>query len=331
MRRLGGLPGRYRLGPGPCHPDRWDTLVRVHAGVTDTTLFSAGSPAADESGFVVLDHYGSRVARFDWDGNLRDYVGQRGGGPGEFMGPRQLDVDGQGTLWVLDGGNARISGFDRDGQLVEELSLDGLPMTPSTFAVSHDGTAFHFMLNREKLTPHVLDRATGAVAAGPAVDLGVGVHAVGLALQGLATRTDTKEGWVHALGAGDGILPLNGTEWDGDRWPYPEEVDFPEQARVRSRSGSVSTLTTRLSDPTFSAISVDAWAGTLHVVFMGTTAEAGRLLERWDLETGRYLDSVLLPKAGYIAVWEDRLVVAASNPEPEVLVLRIPRAEDSSG
>jgi hypothetical protein len=309
----------------------WDTLLRVHSGVRDTTLFSAGSPAADESGFFVLDHYGSRVARFDWAGRLRDYVGGRGSGPGEFMAPRQIDVDGEGVLWVLDGGNARISGFDREGELVDELSLNSISMSPSSFAVRHDGTEFHFMLNREQLVPHVLHRRTGGVVAGPALELGTGLRAVGLALQGVITRTDTLDGWVHALGAGDGILPLRGSDWDGRRWHYPEAVHFPTQNRIRSWSGTASNLTTRLSDPTFAAISVDASERTLYVVFMGSTPNAGRLLERWDLETGRYLDSVLLPKAGYIAVWKDRIVVAASNPEPEILVLRMPWGDETRG
>ncbi len=329
------LPGGAARSPTAPRPTRsvsvvaWDTLARVRAGVADTTLFSAGSPAADSSGFVVLDHYGSRVARFDWDGNLLGYVGRRGGGPGELMGPREVELDERGTLWVLDAGNARISGFDPSGQLVDELSLAALPMTPSRFAVDRAGTSFHFMLNGEMLVPYVLERATGTFTAGPALELGETVEATGLALQGLATRTDTLDGWIYALGAGDGILPLRGVEWEGQRWRYPEEVAFPTQDRIRSRSGNVSTVTTRLSSPTFSAISVDAWEDELYVVFMGAGPDAGRLLERWDLETGAYLGSVLLPRAGYIAVWEDRLVVAASNPEPEVLVLRMPRTGDS--
>lgn len=328
-------PGAAERSPTAQRPTRsvsdvaWDTLAHVRAGMADTTLFSAGSPAADSSGFVVLDHYGSRVARFDWSGNLLGYVGRRGGGPGELMGPREVELDGRGTLWVLDAGNARISGFDQAGELVDELSLAALPMTPSRFTVDRTGTSFRFMLNGEKLVPYAMDRATGTFAAGPALELGETVEAAGLALQGLATRTDSLDGWVYALGAGDGILPLRGVEWEGQRWRYPEEVAFPTQDRIRSRSGNVSTVTTRLSSPTFSAISVDAWKDRLYVVFMGEGPDAGRLLERWDLETGAYLDSVLLPRAGYIAVWEDRLVVAASNPEPEVLVLRLPWRENA--
>ena len=307
----------------------WDTLARVHSGVDDTLLFSAGVPAADETGFVVLDYYGSRVARFDWDGNVRDFLGRRGGGPGEFLGARQLELDRHGILWVLDGDNARISGFDRQGQLVEEVSLDGLPIGPSRFTVNPDGSVFRFMLNVEELVPYEMDRA-GTVRMGNPIHLQEGRHAFGLALQGLLTHTDSPDGWVYALGAGDGILPMRGNEWDGRRWRYPEAVPFPRQDRMRGRSGNTSVTTSRLSSPTFSALSVDTRDGILYVVFMGSTDEAGRLLERWELETGRYLDTVLLPRAGQIAVWEDRIVLTATNPEPEVLVLRAPWSEAPS-
>jgi hypothetical protein len=175
----------------------------------------------------------------------------------------------------------------------------------------------------DELVPYEMDRAGTMTAGGPVV-LREDRQAFGLALQGLLAHTDSLGGWVYALGAGDGILPMRGTDWDGSRWRYPEAVPFPTQQRLEGRAGKASVVTTRLSRPTFSALSVDAADGVLYVAFMGSTEHAGRLLERWDLETGRYLDTVLLPRAGHVAVWRDRILVSATTPEPEVLVLRAP-------
>jgi hypothetical protein len=64
---------------------------------------------------VVIDAKSDRVvARF----------AGRGGGPGEIASGRALLQPGtDGTIWVLDGGNRRVSVFSVDGALVDEISL----------------------------------------------------------------------------------------------------------------------------------------------------------------------------------------------------------------
>jgi hypothetical protein len=108
---------------------RWDTLVHIRSELEDSLLFSVSSPRADEHGFWILDFYGSRLARFDWNGQLVRYVGRHGGGPGEFAAARRIDTDDQGTVWVLDLDNNRITGFDTDGRIVDEIRLGGFDWT----------------------------------------------------------------------------------------------------------------------------------------------------------------------------------------------------------
>lgn len=305
------------------HDVRWDTLAHVRSGIADTVLYSVLSPAAGEDGFFVVDPYGTRVARFAWDGSLRGYIGRRGGGPGEFGNVRDLDVDDLGTLWTLDVENVRVSGFDRDGTLVEEVPLSRLPASPPSFGVNHDGSAFHFVVSDEELVPWKVERS-GAASSGPAIVVDDADGAFSMALQGKIARTDTAGGWVYALSMGDGFFPMRGVTSAGPRIRYPEFVPFPGIQRTVTVEGKMTTTTTGLTERRESAISADTHDGVLYLVFAGESEDAGRLLERYDLTTGSYIDSVRLPRPGYVAVWEDRIVLVANNPEPEVLVLRAP-------
>ena len=313
----------------PPRPERvvldvsWDTLAHVRSGVADTLLYGVWSPAAGEDGFFVVDPYGTRVARFAWDGSLLGYIGSRGGGPGEFGNVRDLDVDDLGTLWTLDVENVRVSGFDRDGTLIEEVPLGGLPQAPSSFGVDHDGSVFHFMVSEEDLVPWAVERS-GAATSGPAIALHDAEGAFSMALQGYVARTDTLGGWLYAFSMGDGFFPMRGVAREGPRVRYPERVPFPGIQRTVSVDGNTTTTTTGLTERRESAISVDTHDGVLYLVFAGQGPDAGRLLERYDLATRSYIDSVRLPRPGYVAVWEDRVVLVANHPEPEVLVLRGP-------
>lgn len=301
----------------------WDTLAHVRSGLTDTLLYSVWSPAAGKEGFFVVDPYGARVARFAWDGSLRGYIGRRGGGPGEFGNVRDLDLDDLGTLWTLDVENVRVSGFDRDGLLVEEVPLNGIPQAPPSFGVNHDGSAFYFVVSEQELVPWTVERS-GTATGGPAITVDDAEGAFSMALQGNIARTDTADGWVYAFSMGDGFFPMRGVARAGPRVRYPELVPFPRVQRTVTVEGKMTTTTTSLTERRQSAISIDTHDGVLYLVFAGEGPDAGRLLERYDLATRSYIDSVLLPRPGYIAIWEDRIVLAANNPEPEVLVLRAP-------
>jgi hypothetical protein len=317
-----GGPAAGRDRPGRRMVDvRWDTLAHVVSAVDDSLLFSAGRAAADADGFWIADGYGARVARFDWDGHLVRYVGRRGGGPGELADFRHIDVDDGGGLWVLDVPNNRISGFDIDGAPVDEIPLRGLTWRPDAFAVTGDGQSFLLMETLQELAPVILHR-DGTSTRGSAIPVPDAKGAWGMALQGLATRERGGDRWVYAFASGDGFFRLVDENVTGSLAKYPEAVPFPNILRSVSREGSVTSTTTRLTNRKAAAASIAAQAGELYVVFEGETSENGRLLDRFDLETGRYLDTVLLPRRGYIAMWEDRLVVAGNNPHPEVLVLR---------
>ncbi|MDR2941166.1 MAG: 6-bladed beta-propeller [Treponema sp.] len=66
----------------------------------------------------ISEYRGSRVSILDADGNWLSYLGSRGLGKGQFVGPQNLAVDEDGYLYVVDYGNRRISKFDPDGAFI---------------------------------------------------------------------------------------------------------------------------------------------------------------------------------------------------------------------
>ena len=63
----------------------------------------------------VSEYRGSRVSILSSNGEWQAYIGSRGLGDGQFVGPQHLTVDEDGYLYVVDYGNSRISKFDPDG------------------------------------------------------------------------------------------------------------------------------------------------------------------------------------------------------------------------
>jgi len=61
---------------------------------------------------------GGRISVLNNNGDWLSYIGSRGLGPGQFVGPQHLSVDDDGYLYVVDYGNRRISKFDPDGAFI---------------------------------------------------------------------------------------------------------------------------------------------------------------------------------------------------------------------
>jgi len=70
-------------------------------------------------GTLYLSEYrGHRVSVLSASGEWQYYIGSRGQGPGQFVGPQNLATDEEGYLYVVDYGNRRISKFDPSGVFI---------------------------------------------------------------------------------------------------------------------------------------------------------------------------------------------------------------------
>ena len=69
------------------------------------------------------EYYGGRVSVLSSGGDWLFYIGSRGLGNGQFVGPQHLTFDEDGYLYVVDYGNMRVSKFDPDGVFILSFGL----------------------------------------------------------------------------------------------------------------------------------------------------------------------------------------------------------------
>jgi len=109
---------RDAVGPeGPA----WQVVEELRIGSEDAPESAFGQvfdlAAADDGTLYLLDWSAAEVRVFDGAGQFLRRIGRRGFGPGEFAQPMKLELVGD-TLWVLDPGNARITVFNRRGEVL---------------------------------------------------------------------------------------------------------------------------------------------------------------------------------------------------------------------
>jgi DNA-binding beta-propeller fold protein YncE len=72
-----------------------------------------------KDGTLYLSEFrGGRVSVLSGDGEWQYYIGSRGRGAGQFVGPQNLALDEEGYLYVVDYGNRRVSKFDPSGAFI---------------------------------------------------------------------------------------------------------------------------------------------------------------------------------------------------------------------
>ena len=76
-----------------------------------------------EGSLYLSEYRGNRISVLSPSGEWQYYIGGRGQGPGQFVGPQNLSIDEEGYLYVVDYGNRRISKFDPQGEFILSFGL----------------------------------------------------------------------------------------------------------------------------------------------------------------------------------------------------------------
>jgi len=87
--------------------------------VVDELAYPAGLGVRADGGFYVSDILEHRVDRFDAGGKHLLGWGSKGLGRAQFFQPRDVEVDEEGRVLVVDHGNHRLMVFDEDGAFLE--------------------------------------------------------------------------------------------------------------------------------------------------------------------------------------------------------------------
>ena len=112
--------------PPPQTTPAWTLVEEIRVGTVEADLPESfgeikGLVGFEGGGFAVLESQSLEIRVFAADGSHLATHGQRGEGPGEFIGANGLMLDPSGRIWVPDSYAARMSVLDPEEGFVESF------------------------------------------------------------------------------------------------------------------------------------------------------------------------------------------------------------------
>ncbi|HET7230858.1 MAG TPA: PQQ-binding-like beta-propeller repeat protein [Longimicrobium sp.] len=294
---------------------RWDTLWSV-GGARDSTLLNPFLLSATDSLVYVYDGGARRlVALSAATGAPVWRFGRQGSGPGEFRGVRDIKRAGDGGVLVLDPRNNRITHLDRGGAVVSRIPLDQVGHAEQ-MAPLPDGRMVLLTMSPESAFAVV--GADGRVQRRFSLPWAGFAKLDPIARQGFVAATGGT--WVYGFSVGDGWYAFNGDRPAHFVGRYAEHTDFPKMETTTEGDRSITHMEEYNA---CSGCSLSISGKTLVVHFGGYGNAPKRTLDRFDVSTGKYVDSYQLPiEAKAVEATGDHVYVLAEDPYPVLMALR---------
>lgn len=318
----------------PCtlssQPDRkWQSVSSSPvARLDDASGLVLAHPAVIKrcaDGVAVLDIGSTQVIRLSRDLRVLWRFGREGSGPGEFREPTDLSCAEDGTVFVADAANARVTVLSPRGRLDTLIVLQDPPgrvaAAPRGGSVWLTGASSAHIATRLSLAGgrSLSVAAPAEIAAllrlqlegwiSPTRDSGVVI----------AYRWSSK---VQRI-AGDGrvLFSVHG----------PERIDYPAVRSYAVDERGAARMVRIAADALEAVKQLDVLGGDVYLLFAGGSKSAGSVVDRLSLESGRYLGSLQLPLAPYaFAVSSGRIYVIQLDPAPAILAFELPSAPGGS-
>ena len=283
-------PLSTRPGPRVFDLNEWESVFEIGATAGDTTFYAATFVEADTSGAYVYDSGRYQVLKISGDGSVRWVYGGRGQGPDEFLKVRDIELDQTGRLWILDPENARVTVLLPSGNVDVRIPMRNVPHSDQLIPLSED-RAILMALEREE--PLVLIDRTGKVVERLDVPWPDYSRLEPLMTQLLTSSAPRGSYFALAFRSGDGFFVFEGKKPLPYHGVFVEHLEFP----VVDRFSNGNSRTVRVRPSPDAAVSLEIASGKLYVHFGGQTEERYALIDVYDLETGRYERSLVLPRA----------------------------------
>ena len=290
----------------------WDTVWSV-SGQPEHPILEPGALASDTTHVYVVDWSERRlVALRAADGTQAWSAGRLGLGPGEFQQPVFVSSTSTGDVAVVDQATRRLTRYATDGSKKSDLSLLPLGGAPESFCALPGG-GFLFALFASDSLVELLptgERGRSVLKPSPVRDPKGLLDQVVLAGDASAAVCAA----VLYLGVGYSMVSLS----DSSRaFPFVEPVELPRW--LRSAAGEDSLSSERLA-----ALDAVVRNDTLWVLFQGNTDSQKRLLDAYDVRTGAYLSTLLLPtRANQFALAGDVIVLEAGQNDGSFALIAI--------
>lgn len=155
-------------GPATDRPVPWmlADLGRLGGADTGALAFAAASihtvSTDGASRIVVVDvEGGHRVRVLDSAGTVLATFGGEGGGPGEMLSPRSVDLDRDGSLTIFDPERLALLRWDREGRPLPDLAWDPVHGMPDRGTVRRGDSVYTLLMRNDSTRfGHVLERRT---------------------------------------------------------------------------------------------------------------------------------------------------------------------------
>ena len=145
--------------------------IGVETGSPEYMLGSIGGLWATDDEIYVIDRQLPALRVYDYEGrHLRD-IGRRGQGPGEFMQPLGVFVDGGGRIYVNEySGNARVNVYSADGEHIDTWTDGETGRLFLGVMMAQDGTFFSSVtITIDPMDPNTWERGMQQVGAEGAI------------------------------------------------------------------------------------------------------------------------------------------------------------------
>lgn len=267
-------------------------------------------PTAD-GGLWTLDTGRKSAVRLPLAGLVPAFEGKQGHGPGEIWVALGIDVASEGTVWIADPGNAKITGF-REGRVVSEFLVEHQPLG---VVATSDGTVWV----GGDLVRHVMVRydRQGNRLGTAGRPLGEGARWFRLN-QGVPARGSGRCAvvWAYTFHSVVECFAQDGRTL----WQVQGPVDI-KPARVADPY-SMS------ADDRFAYVDVAASGGRVYALFVGGPASENGLRTRevhvFAASDGAFVGRMTLPSpAKHIARFDTMFAALDYDPEPLVRLYRV--------
>ena len=272
----------------------FDTLWVLGGTVSDTLLAAPTFPRAyGDGGLVFFDLQHQVVHRVDPHGRVLWSWGSKGEGPGELQNVRALDVDSFGNVVLVDSERLVLIMLTPDGDFIDEKPISRNGGLIRSASVLRDGEiAVH--------TTRVPWGSWTGKSIHPVMNIPSGWSEMP-SLQNQGRIVSWQNGWVFGFSVGNGWMVIRDDKVDGV-YPYVHHYDFPEIVIERRGLSRNMRMTSR---PTTTGRSLSVRGDTLYVLFGGSGPRRGFMLDTFDLATGQYIATHLLPHYANRAVVDE--------------------------